>query len=135
MRLVGRAGDRMLRHGHARLTQQVLGLILVNLHAGYSRSPRRRKINSRILRVVATKFWSIAPTRDEGQPLMRIILPLLLLLAGSAHAEPLAISGATMGTTYHIKVAARGGTISRGCGCRKVLAEIDRRMSYRPGWK
>jgi thiamine biosynthesis lipoprotein len=64
------------------------------------------------------------------------ILLLLLLLANIARAEPLVIRGATMGTTYQIKIAADPATVDLQrlhADVKTVLAEIDRQMSsWRP---
>ncbi len=67
---------------------------------------------------------------------MRIAWLILLLVGGAARAESFALSGATMGTTYHIKVADAPADV-RAEGLKadveKVLAEIDRQMStWRP---
>ncbi|MCI0332022.1 MAG: FAD:protein FMN transferase [Planctomycetes bacterium] len=67
---------------------------------------------------------------------MRFVLLLGLLVASGARAETLALRGATMGTTYHIKFVAEPGSIDAArlqADVEKVLAEIDRQMStYRP---
>ena len=67
---------------------------------------------------------------------MRIIAFILLLSATAARAEPLVLRGATMGTTYHIKLASAPPSIEIGrlhSDVEGVLAEIDRQMStYRP---
>jgi thiamine biosynthesis lipoprotein len=67
---------------------------------------------------------------------MRIAFLILLLPGGAVRAEPLALSGATMGTTYHIKVANPPAAVRVGelrTAVEKVLAEIDRQMStWRP---
>jgi thiamine biosynthesis lipoprotein len=67
---------------------------------------------------------------------MRIIVLILLFFAAHAQAEPFVLRGATMGTTYHIKLAAtsRMEDIDRlHSDVERVLAEIDRQMStYRP---
>jgi FAD:protein FMN transferase len=63
---------------------------------------------------------------------MRSIVLLIGLLAGLARAEPIAISGPTQGTTYHIKVANAPAGMKVDAlksDVEKVLAEIDREMS------
>jgi thiamine biosynthesis lipoprotein len=82
------------------------------------------------------KRSSIAPFDVEGQPVMRIVLLLALLTAGDLRAEMVVLRGATMGTTYHIKLVAEPGTVDAEdlhADVERVLAEIDRQMStYRP---
>jgi len=60
----------------------------------------------------------------------------LIVLVLAADAEPLVLRGATMGTTYHIKLAANAGTVDverLHADVKAILAEIDRQMStYRP---
>jgi thiamine biosynthesis lipoprotein len=59
-----------------------------------------------------------------------------LLIATGARAETLVLRGATMGTTYHIKLVAKAGEVDKNslhAEVENVLAEIDRQMStYRP---
>jgi thiamine biosynthesis lipoprotein len=67
---------------------------------------------------------------------MRIVLTLLFLAAASARAETATIRGATMGTTYQIKLADAPVDVDAE-GLRsdvdRTLADIDRQMStYRP---
>jgi thiamine biosynthesis lipoprotein len=58
------------------------------------------------------------------------------LIATAANAETVALRGATMGTTYHIKLVAAPGEVGAKSlheEVEKILAEIDRQMStYRP---
>jgi len=67
---------------------------------------------------------------------MRRIVLIVLLSAAGVRAEPLVLRGATMGTTYHIKLASAplSTEIDRlHSDVERVLAEIDRQMStYRP---
>ncbi len=63
---------------------------------------------------------------------MRFAVILWLLIASSARAETLALRGATMGTTYHIKLVAEPGSVDAAnvqADVEKVLAEIDQQMS------
>lgn len=67
---------------------------------------------------------------------MRMVVIFWLLTASAASAETLVLRGATMGTTYHIKLvrgAAELDVQSLHASVEQVLAEIDRQMStYRP---
>lgn len=67
---------------------------------------------------------------------MRTVVLLGLLIASSARAEPLVMRGATMGTTYHIKLVAEPASVDLTrlhLDVEKMLADIDRQMStYRP---
>src|SRR5688572_6734903 len=67
---------------------------------------------------------------------MRIVLTLLFLVAASARAETVTIRGATMGTTYQIKLADAPADLDANrlqADVDRVLADIDRQMStYRP---
>jgi thiamine biosynthesis lipoprotein len=67
---------------------------------------------------------------------MRIVLILWLLIASAGDAETFVLRGATMGTTYHIKLVANAGEIDTQAlhtEVEKLLAEIDLQMStYRP---
>lgn len=82
------------------------------------------------------KRSSIAPFDIEGQPVIRIVLLLELLIASGVQAETAVLRGATMGTTYHIKLVAEPDTVDTEklhADVENVLAEIDRQMStYRP---
>ena len=84
------------------------------------------------------KRSSIALTGEEGQPPMQIIRVVvsLLLFASAVRAEPLTLRGATMGTTYHIKLVSAPEMVDvtrLHADVEEVLAEIDRQMStYRP---
>ncbi|MEX0611595.1 MAG: FAD:protein FMN transferase [Pirellulales bacterium] len=63
---------------------------------------------------------------------MRIVLIVMLVLANRVAAEPFVLRGATMGTTYHIKLASapRSADIKPlHSDVENVLAEIDRQMS------
>ena len=67
---------------------------------------------------------------------MRIIPLVLLIIATSARAERFVLRGATMGTTYHVKLVAAPAAVDIArlhADVEKLLAEIDRQMStYRP---
>jgi FAD:protein FMN transferase len=67
---------------------------------------------------------------------MRIMLLTALLVVGESHAQSLLLRGATMGTTYQIKLVAELATVDHErlqTDVDQVLAEIDRQMStYRP---
>jgi thiamine biosynthesis lipoprotein len=67
---------------------------------------------------------------------MKIVLLIVLLMAVETRAEPLLLRGATMGTTYHIKLAASPASVDLERlhqDVEKMLAEIDKQMStYRP---
>jgi thiamine biosynthesis lipoprotein len=67
---------------------------------------------------------------------MRIVLVLLALAAHAAHAETVTIRGATMGTTYQIKLADAPAELDADglqAEVNRMLAEIDMQMStYRP---
>jgi FAD:protein FMN transferase len=62
----------------------------------------------------------------------RLGLLLMLLLASGVRAETLELRGATMGTTYHIKLVAPADAVDSErlhAEVEKVLAEIDLQMS------
>jgi thiamine biosynthesis lipoprotein len=67
---------------------------------------------------------------------MRIILLMLLVFASDIRAQPVVLRGATMGTTYHIKLASAPQAVDTErlhSDVESMLAEIDRQMStYRP---
>jgi thiamine biosynthesis lipoprotein len=67
---------------------------------------------------------------------MRLIVLFVLLAASHVRAEPFVIRGATMGTTYHVKIASAPQAVAPVQLQEKVdevLAEIDEQMStYRP---
>jgi thiamine biosynthesis lipoprotein len=66
---------------------------------------------------------------------MRVVPLLLLVFVAVARGEPLVLRGATMGTTYHIKLPAPASldTQQLDADIQAVLAEIDHQMStYRP---
>jgi thiamine biosynthesis lipoprotein len=63
---------------------------------------------------------------------MRVVSLVVLLVAASARADPLVLRGATMGTTYHIKLKLAPESVDHAtlqADVENVLAEIDRQMS------
>jgi len=68
------------------------------------------------------------PTLDR---LAWLLLIAIASAAGTSHAEPLLISGPTMGTTYHVKLVgvAAADTAAIRAEIEAVLADVDVRLS------
>lgn len=86
------------------------------------------------LRIQLLREWSssIAPSSEDGQPPMRFVLLLLLLVARDAIGETIVLRGAAQGTTYHIKFVAPANGVDAQrlqADVERVLADVDRQMS------
>lgn len=77
-------------------------------------------------------FLNTRPLSHRTPTFSVAIYIAMFLLSGCEQARDLEISGATQGTTYHIKIAAAPNTVSQQtlhAGIDKILADIDIKLS------